>query len=62
MLVKFLTLLDSLDAQVKAVYLDRGFYNSDCLELLYTHNYAYAMSIVKGVRQSKTNSARAQAA
>lgn len=33
--------------QVKAVYLDRGFYNSTCLELLYAHNYAYVMPIVK---------------
>jgi hypothetical protein len=42
-LAEFLTLLDGLDAQVKAVYLDRGFYNSSCLELL----CAYAMPIVK---------------
>jgi hypothetical protein len=41
----FLTLLDGLDLRVKAVYLDRSFYNSDCLELLYAHNYAYAMPI-----------------
>ncbi len=36
-----------LDVQVKAVYLDRVFYNSTCLELLYAHNYAYVMPIVK---------------
>ena len=46
-LAEFLTLLDGLDLRVKAVYLDRGFYNSTCLELLYAHNYAYAMPIVK---------------
>ncbi len=46
-LTEFLELLDGLDAEVKAVYLDRGFYNSSCLELLYAHNYAYVMPIVK---------------
>jgi len=46
-LAVFPRLLDGLDAQVKAVNLDRGFYNSTCLELLYVHNYAYAMPIVK---------------
>jgi hypothetical protein len=46
-LAEFLGLLDGLDLRVKAVYLDRGFYNSTCLELLYVHNYAYAMPIVK---------------
>jgi hypothetical protein len=46
-LAEFLTLLDGLDLRVKAVYLDRGFYNSTCLELLYAHNYAYAMPVVK---------------
>lgn len=47
LLEEFLLLLDGLDLRVKAVYLDRGFYNSDCLALLYAHNYAYAMPIVK---------------
>ena len=46
-LAEFLELLDGLDLSVKAVYLDRGFYNSTCLGLLYAHNYAYAMPIVK---------------
>lgn len=46
-LTEFLTLLNGLDLYVKAVYLDRGFYNSTCLELLYSDNYAYAMPIVK---------------
>ena len=44
---EFLELLDGLDLSVKAVYLDRGFYNSTCLGLLSTHNYAYVMPIVK---------------
>jgi len=47
LLATFLRLLDGLDLRVKAVYLDRGFYNSDCLLLLYAHNYAYVMPIVK---------------
>jgi hypothetical protein len=46
-LAEFLELLDGLDLRVKAVYLDRGFYTSTCLELLYAHNYAYVMPIVK---------------
>jgi len=44
---EFLELLDGLDLGVKAVYLDRGFYNSTGLKLLYAHNYAYVMPIVK---------------
>ncbi len=40
--------LRRFDLRVKAVYLDRGFYNSTCLKLLYAHNYAYIMPIVKG--------------
>ena len=46
-LAEFLELLDGLDLGVKAVYLDRGFYNSTCLGLLSKHNYAYVMPIVK---------------
>ncbi|EMA38773.1 transposase (ISH3), partial [Halococcus morrhuae DSM 1307] len=46
-LAEFLELLDGLDLAVKAVYLDRGFYNSTCLKLLNAHNYAYVMPIVK---------------
>jgi len=46
-LAEFLALLNGLDLRVKAVYLDRGFYNSTCLELLYAHDYAYAMPIIK---------------
>lgn len=45
-LAEFLELLDGLDLGVKAVYLDRGFYNSTCLSLLYAYNYAYVMLIV----------------
>jgi len=46
-LAEFLEPLDGLDLGVKAVYLDRGFYNSTGLKLLYAHNYAYVMPIVK---------------
>jgi len=38
---------DGLDAGVKAVYLDRGFYDSKCLTLLQAHNYAYVILIIR---------------
>ena len=44
---EFLEPLNGLDLGVKAVYLARSFYNSTCLGLLYAHNYAYAMPVVK---------------
>ncbi|SNR57847.1 ISH3 family transposase [Halorubrum vacuolatum] len=47
LLNEFLELLDGLDLRVKAVYLDRGFYNSTCLGLLYAYNYAYVMPVVR---------------
>ena len=56
-LSEFSELLDGLDLRVKAVYLDRGFYNSTCLGLLYAYKYAYVIPVVKWVRRSKTNSA-----
>ncbi len=46
-LSEFLELLEGLDLSVKAVYLDRGFYNSTCLGLLYAYNYAYVIPVVK---------------
>ncbi len=46
-LSEFLELLDGLDLGVKAVYLDREFYNSTCLGLLYAYNYAYVIPVVK---------------
>jgi len=39
--------LDGLDTEVKAVYLDRGFYDSKCLTLLQAHNYAYVVPIIR---------------
>jgi len=46
-LAGFLDLLDGLDTEVKAVYLDPEFYDSKCLTLLHAHNYAYVMPIVR---------------
>ena len=46
-LAEFLGVLDGLDLRVKAVYLDRGFYDSKCLTLLQAHNYAYVMPIIR---------------
>ncbi len=42
-LSEFFELLDGLDLGVKAVYLDREFYNSTCLGLL----YAYVILVVR---------------
>ncbi len=46
-LAAFLGVLDGLDFSVKAVYLDREFYDSKCLRLLQAHNHAYIMPIVR---------------
>ena len=46
-LAKLLGILEGLDSRVKAVYLDREFYDTYCLTLLAAHNYAYVMPIVK---------------
>ena len=45
-LAEFFGLLDRLSFSVKAVFLDREFYNSGCLALLQAHNYAYVMPVV----------------
>ena len=42
----FLGLLSDWPIDVKAVFLDREFYNSGCLALLQAHNYAYVMPVV----------------
>lgn len=44
---EFSRLLDGPDAEVKAVCLDRGFYSSACLKLLYAHNYPHTMPVIK---------------
>ena len=46
-LAEFLGILDGLDLEVKAVFLDREFYDSKCLTLLQAHNHAYVMPIVR---------------
>ena len=46
-LAEFLGVLDSPDAEVKTVYLNRGLYDSKCLTLLQAHNYAYVLPIVR---------------
>jgi len=46
-LAEFLGILGGLDTEVKAVYLDRGFYDSKCLTLLQAHNYAYVVPIIR---------------
>jgi len=45
-LAEFFGVLDGLDAGVKAVYLDRGFYDSKCLRS-FRHNYAYVIPIIR---------------
>ena len=46
-LAEFLGVLEWLDLGVKAVYLDREFYDGKCLTLLQAHNYAYVTPVVK---------------
>ncbi|MGN8215065.1 ISH3 family transposase [Halococcus salifodinae] len=46
-LAELLGVLEGLDLEVKAVYLDREFYDTYCLTLLAAHNCAYVMPIVK---------------
>jgi len=52
-LAEFLGILDGLDLGVKAVYLDREFYDSKCLTLLQAHNHAYVMPIIRWGRTIK---------
>jgi len=57
-LAEFLGILDGLDLRVKAVYLDRGFYDSKCLTLLQAHNAAYVVPIIqcgKTIQQELSN-------
>ena len=46
-LAEFLGLLEHFDFDVKAVYLDSGFYDGKCLTLLQVHNFAYVLPIIK---------------
>ncbi|WP_256684140.1 ISH3 family transposase [Halococcus qingdaonensis] len=53
-LAEFLGLLEGLDLEVKAVYLDSEFYDGKCLTLLHAHNYAYVVPIIKWGAAIKT--------
>ena len=46
-LTELLGILEGLDLRVKAVYLDREFYDTYCLTLLAAHNYAYVIPIIR---------------
>jgi hypothetical protein len=46
-LAEFLGLVDNFDFYVKAVYVDREFYDGKCLTLMQAHNHAYVVPIVK---------------
>jgi hypothetical protein len=46
-LTEFLGLLDTFEFEVKAVYLDSGFYDGKCLTLLQAHNLAYVLPIIR---------------
>jgi hypothetical protein len=46
-LAEFLGLVDDFDFDVKAVYVDREFYDGKCLTLMQAHNHAYVVPIVK---------------
>ncbi len=56
-LSEFLALFDGLVLRVKAVYLDRGFYNSTCLGLLTPTTTLTLYRLSGGLRRLKTNSA-----
>ena len=43
-LAEFLGGLDGLDSEVRAVYLDLGFYATKCLTLLQAHDCAYVLA------------------
>lgn len=45
-LAEFLAVLENLDIAVKAVYLDREFYDSKCLRPLQLHNAAYVIPVI----------------
>ena len=46
-LAEFLGLLENFEFDVKAVYLDSGFYDGKCLTLLQAHNFAYIVPVIK---------------
>ena len=46
-LAEFLGLVDSLDFEVKALYVDSEFYDGKCLTLMQAHNLAYVVPMIK---------------
>jgi hypothetical protein len=46
-LAEFLGLVNDFDFDVKAVSVDREFYDGKCLTLMQAHNHAYVMPIIK---------------
>jgi hypothetical protein len=46
-LAEFLGRVGDFDFEVKAVYVDREFYDGKCLTLIQAHNHAYVMPIIK---------------
>ena len=46
-LAEFLGLVDSLDFEVKALYVDSEFYDGKCLTLMQAHNLAYVVPIIE---------------
>jgi hypothetical protein len=45
-LAEFLGLVDSFDFDVKALYVDRDFYDGKCLTLMQAHNIAYVVPVI----------------
>ena len=54
-------MLEGLDPEVKAVYLNCESYDTYCLTVLAAHNYAFVVLIVSGVKRSRPNWTRAGA-
>jgi len=46
-LAEFFGLVDSFDFDVKALYVDRDFYDGKCLTLMQAHNIAYVVPVTK---------------
>jgi hypothetical protein len=45
-LAEFLRLVDDIDFEVKAVYVDSKFYDGKCLTLMQAHNHAYVIHTI----------------
>jgi len=52
-LAEFLGLLEHFEFDVKAVYLDSGFYDGKCLTLLQVHNFAYIVPVISWGKEIK---------